>query len=248
MLIRPRAGQIFEPWMVGQLIDELERLAKISGDHRILVSDGPDGFNFAASTALSSGNTFVAQLFIAIQAPVLIGGLPYYPWRQKIWAPGWTDGPLSGTPVAAPGTPSLSTSPSGGTVPANTYYVVMAYNTATGPSNAGPEDSITTSGGTSTITADSPPAATGATGWLVYVGTQSGGPYYLQGGATAIGSNFTLSTPPVTNTAQAPTKNNPANELDGVYTNPVPSNLIVPAWFGDESQSHVVFQLDPCAA
>jgi hypothetical protein len=108
-----------------------------------------------------------------------------------------------------------------------------------------PETSTTTTGATSTITITSPPAATGATGWFAYVGKASGGPYFLQGSSNAIGTDFTLTTPPVNNTEQASNLHNSAFELNQFYANP--AGVILPAWYTDETLARVLFQLDYCS-
>lgn len=99
--------------------------------------------------------------------------------------------------VARPPQPKVSTSETGGTVPAGTYEVEVTYATAAGESVASESQTITTAGSKSTITIESPPGVEGATGWFAYV-TQSGAKTFArqQGSATPIGTPFTLSESP----------------------------------------------------
>jgi hypothetical protein len=105
-------------------------------------------------------------------------------------------------------TPALSTVNSGGSVPAATYYAVVTYKGATSGETlkTSPEASVVTSGASSTLTMQSPPAVNGATQYFLYVGTVSGGPYFRQGAATNIGTALTITSytgsgtnPPVSN-------------------------------------------------
>jgi hypothetical protein len=100
----------------------------------------------------------------------------------------------------SPSAPSVSKSNTGGTVAANTYYVVTTYwnGVSDGPKSA--ESSVTTTGTTSTITVQSPAASSGMFAFSVWIGTTSGGPYFLQGtaGGNILGASFTRSTTPAT--------------------------------------------------
>lgn len=103
--------------------------------------------------------------------------------------------------IAAPTLPTVSPSGTGGTVAANTYYIVLTYTDGLGETVISPEQSVTTSGATSSITVTSPSAATGALTWACYVGTAAGGPYFPQGTALVLGSNRVITaTPPTTGT------------------------------------------------
>lgn len=98
-----------------------------------------------------------------------------------------------------PPAPSATTTSSGGSLPAGTYKIEVTYLTASGESLPSVPQTVTTTGSTSTITIQSPPAASGATGWYAYV-TQPGGTTYARqqpaGSPSLIGSSFTLSAPP----------------------------------------------------
>ena len=88
-----------------------------------------------------------------------------------------------------PAAPVLS-SKTGGSLPARTAWVVIAYTTAAGlvPSA---ESSILLGAGT-LLVVDSPASATGATGWNVYVSEQEAGAETLQNSSPiAIGTNYT---------------------------------------------------------
>src|SRR5262249_2630541 len=108
--------------------------------------------------------------------------------------------------VAAPG---LSTATSGGTILAGSYQVKVSYAFGSNPESAASlPATIVTTGSTWTITITSPGAATGATGWYAYV-TQAGGTSFTRqqaaGSPTAIGTNLTLTAPPTSTGALAPT-------------------------------------------
>lgn len=120
-----------------------------------------------------------------------------------------------GLGLSAPDAPALTTATSGGTVDDGFYGVRITYVNANGESVASEAGFITAKGASanqSTITVVSPAAAgsggNAATKYKVYMTPKNGGPYKLQNGAgTNIASNFTLSAPPVTNTATPPTSN-----------------------------------------
>jgi PKD repeat protein len=101
----------------------------------------------------------------------------------------------NGNLTPPPASPTTSTT--GGTIPAGTYRVQITYKTAGGESSPSGSSSITTTGGTSTITIPSPPSTTGVTGWYAYV-TQPGGTRYTLQGSPAlnsIGTDLTLTAP-----------------------------------------------------
>jgi hypothetical protein len=118
----------------------------------------------------------------------------------------------SGLGLTAPAAPALSTASSGGTVLAGDYAVKITYINAAGETVASETSHIITSGSTSTLTVTSPAAAgsggNAATKFKAYITPANGGAFFLQNGAgTNIGSNFTLTAPPVTNTANPPSNN-----------------------------------------
>lgn len=119
------------------------------------------------------------------------------------WVPGmdWIK-----TGIPAPAAPALSTATTGGTVAAGTYQAVITYVTASGESLPSSSSSQVTTGSTSTLTATSPGAATGATGWNVYL-TQAGGVTYTKQNSSpiAIGTNYTATAPPTSTGANPPT-------------------------------------------
>jgi hypothetical protein len=97
---------------------------------------------------------------------------------------------------------NISTSPAGGTIPAADYRVVTTYLIQKNgqPVESAPSGSqtITTTGGLSTITIPSPPAPPqGITvdGWYAYVTQPNGSVFTRQGGLNQIGSDLTLNAP-----------------------------------------------------
>ncbi len=109
-----------------------------------------------------------------------------------------------GAVVAAPSAPSVATSAVGGTVAANTYYLVMTLGDEYGETSRSAQSTIVTTGTTSTITVTAPAASLLYSKWSVYFGTTSGGPYFPQGTELAPDTNrFVVATPPTTGT-QAP--------------------------------------------
>ena len=116
---------------------------------------------------------------------------------------GWTE-PVTG--LSAPGTPTLGevSGPGGTNLPATTYYVVVTYVGGTGESAASAESShriITTN---NILTVASPSAASGVTGYNVYVGTYSGGEQLQTVTPLSIGTNWTEN-----NTGLAPGRPSP---------------------------------------
>ena len=110
--------------------------------------------------------------------------------------------------------PTLTTATAGGSLPATTaYYVVYTITTGSGETLISPQSTVTTgAGSTNSITVTSPTTVPNATGYNVYVGTTSGGPYYLQQQGyttnTLFGTNFLVTVvstaganPPSINTA-----------------------------------------------
>jgi hypothetical protein len=120
-----------------------------------------------------------------------------------------------GLGLSVPAAPALATATSGGTVADGLYGVLITYVNANGETPASEKSHIITKGATadqSTLTVASPAAAgsggNAATKYKVYMTPKNGGPYKLQNTTgTNVGTDFTLSAPPVTNTATAPTAN-----------------------------------------
>lgn len=136
-------------------------------------------------------------------------------------------GAVSEQSIAAPAAPMPTTATTGGTVAANTYYGVVTYTNAVGETTGSTQLSIVTTGATSTITIPSPAAPTpAATGWKAYLGTISGGPYYLQGSASAIGTNLTLTATPATSGANPPTNNSTSAGWYQIAANSADSNTL----------------------
>ena len=120
----------------------------------------------------------------------------------------------NGLPPAAP-IPTTVTS--GGTVLAGVYGVELTYVTAGGETVASVNGPVTTTGSTSTITIPSPAPVPSATGWYAYV-TQVGGTSFTRqqgsGSPTAIGTALTLTAPPTSSGAAAPTANQTGTTQD----------------------------------
>lgn len=78
----------------------------------------------------------------------------------------------------------------GSTLPAGTYYTQVAYVNAAGAiGNLSPMATTTIATGYE-LTVTSPPALTGATDYLVYIGTSQTALYLQNGSGTAIGTNY----------------------------------------------------------
>lgn len=145
-----------------------------------------------------------------------------------------------GLGLSAPDAPALSTATTGGTVAAGFYGVKITYVNANGESLASESGFITTTGSTSTITVTSPAAAgsggNAATKYKVYMTPANGGPYKLQNSTgTNVGTNFTLTAPPVTNTAVAPTSNTTggtSSVVDGFALADCPSGEVLSLYWG----------------
>jgi hypothetical protein len=104
--------------------------------------------------------------------------------------------------LAAPSAPSLAMG-GNGTVAVDVYYCVICYNNGLGNGKCSGETSLdVNSTSTDTIVVTSPAASNGAANYRVFIGTVSGGPYFLQGTTTAVGTNVTLSSTPATSGAQ----------------------------------------------
>lgn len=116
----------------------------------------------------------------------------------------------SGGNLAAPVQTAPSTATTGGSIAAGTYYGKITYTNANGETIGSNEQSIVTTGATSTITWNwgAPPA--GATNSKVYVGTTPGGENVVQTVAAPAATVTmtvlpgTAGTPPAANTAMVP--------------------------------------------
>lgn len=118
--------------------------------------------------------------------------------------------PPTGTLVAAPGTLTPSTSTTGGTLPAATYYYKLTALNVAGETTASAEASQVTTGATSTVTFTYS-AVSGATGYKVYRATSPGAEVYL----TTIGAVTTFTdTGAITPGTAAP----PASNTTGGYS------------------------------
>lgn len=123
--------------------------------------------------------------------------------------------------IAVPAQNTPSTATTGGSLTAATYYYVVTALTASGETVKSNEQSIATTGSTSTVTVTWG-AVAGATGYRVYRGTSAGAEsvYYAPGNVTTFtdtGATSTAGTPPTTNTATiaAPTQSAPATAITG---------------------------------
>lgn len=104
--------------------------------------------------------------------------------------------------------PVVTPSATGGTVAAGSYYTVIAFVNSTGTSPQSNTSLVaTTTGTTSKLTVTAPGATGNATGYNVYMGTSTFGPFYLQNGATpiALNTNYVQTTTPLTSGTTAPT-------------------------------------------
>lgn len=121
--------------------------------------------------------------------------------------------------MPAPGTTSVAiTADSTSTLPAGTYYTQIAYLNASGA--IGQLSPVVTSDVTTAdadeLTVTSPAALTGATDYLVYMGTAADA-LYLQNGAsgTPIGTPYSQAAPIVTTTGTSVTLADLANQYSG---------------------------------
>lgn len=130
-------------------------------------------------------------------------------------------GGFAGSEWGAPATPSVSGSSSGGTVAANTYYIVVSFTYSDGESAGSAQTSVTVSGATSSITVTAPSVLVSPTPvpitWNVYCATASGGPYFPQGTGLTIGANRVITTTPPTSGTQA--KGTDRSQSDTSYKN-----------------------------
>lgn len=143
---------------------------------------------------------------------------------------------VSGVTLNSPAAPAVTPTTGTGTVAAGTYSVAVTYVDAVGQTLPSTATSVTLTA-TGELVVTSPAAATGATGYNVFVsaaGTTT--PLYQQGTTTAIGTNTTISTPISTTGAQAPTVStatgvsmvitalNPGAFGNTIYVNVIPTS------------------------
>lgn len=150
--------------------------------------------------------------------------------------------------LQAPAAPTLATAATGGTVAAGTYTIAVTYVNAFGETLASATATITTTGSSSTVTITGPPTANVglagvATGWYAYV-SQAGGTSLTRqqapGSPTAIGTSLTITAPPTSTGAPAPTTAAGAwntsgaipTKLDDIVTLTTPYTLKAPWVFG----------------
>lgn len=121
--------------------------------------------------------------------------------------------------MPAPASPTVTvTADSPSTLPEDTYYTQIAYLNADG--TIGQLSPVVTSdvtaADTDSLVVTSPSALTGATAYLVYMGTSSSA-LYLQNSAagTAIGTNYTQAAPIETTTGTSTTLADLGNQLSG---------------------------------
>ncbi len=136
----------------------------------------------------------------------------------------FTSGTISFTPLVAPVQLASTTSTTGGSLAAATYYTKVTAITASGETTASNEESVTTTGTASTVTVtwDSVP---GATGYKIYVGTSanSEGVYASVGAVTtydmtALPTNSAA--PPSVNTTGANSFSEAASMIQSAFTSP----------------------------
>ena len=121
--------------------------------------------------------------------------------------------------IPAPASPAVTiTADSSSTIPAGTYYTQIAYLNASG--TIGQLSPVVTSDVTTadadSLVVTSPAALTGATNYLVYMGTTSSA-LYLQNGSsgTALGTAYTQAAPIATTTGTSTTLADLGNQLGG---------------------------------
>lgn len=130
-------------------------------------------------------------------------------------------------PVSQPGNPTVGNASTGGGVAAGTYYVIITAVASGGESvSNATQQSTTTTGTTSVINITFPALPSGATGFNLYIGTTSGGPFYFQAfyPAAYAGNQVTLTATPASTGTALPsiagtidTTANP-NGYDGLLT------------------------------
>lgn len=106
---------------------------------------------------------------------------------------------------SAPGNPTVAFATTGGTVQAGAYQVQVSYVSGSGETVGSEITTVSPTGTTATITITSPQALPNATGWYAYVSQLAGSTQTRQqtpGSPTAIGTNLTLTAPPLSSGAQ----------------------------------------------
>ena len=142
--------------------------------------------------------------------------------------------PDSWDSIPAPAAASVAVTAATSTLPAGTYYTQIAYLNATG--TIGQLSPVVTSdvatADTDELVVTSPAALTGATDYLVYMGTSSANLYLQNGSAgTAIGTNYTQSAPILTTTGTSLTladmgnNNSAASGMKYFLVNSTPTNM-----------------------
>ena len=152
--------------------------------------------------------------------------------------------------LPAPINPNPAYSGISGSIAAGTYYVMTTYTSELGETNQPQAPKSITTPGTGNISVTSPAATPGATGFKVYVGTASNGPFYFQGsspiGTPLVMLSLTLSgaTLPATNSAAIGSNWNisPSSWIAPVAERPLPFRSVrAPAdlFFGAVTQPQV---------
>lgn len=103
--------------------------------------------------------------------------------------------------TSAPDAPTVAALDGSGTVADGTYYVVFTYVDPYGDTIASAESSVVCSGNDDAIGWSSPATITNVYQYRVYIGTVSGGPYYIHNTYT-IGTSGSRTTNPATSGAQ----------------------------------------------
>jgi hypothetical protein len=166
--------------------------------------------SFANKFGTTNAFSIIRAIFLRMVAPVatknlVLGNHPTAPWGWDFGATSNTrnfadliiqtsinDGWAVGGALAAPLTPVVGASGSGSTIPNGTYYVWTTYINPAGETVASPVSAGTAISGGQNLVVTTPAASGNATQYNVYVSTSPTGARALQGSATALGSNNTL--------------------------------------------------------
>ena len=127
--------------------------------------------------------------------------------------------------IATPGTPTLSTATTGGTIAAGTYNVAVSALDASGQTLVSTNASIATTGSTSTITVTNPGVAY-ATSYNIWISTSAignGTTGVAYENVAALGSGVTLTAIPAT-TATTQTANTTASTINNATSIPMAPN------------------------
>ena len=142
--------------------------------------------------------------------------------------------PDSWDTTPAPVAPAVTvTADSTSTLPAGSYYTQVAYiNSAGAIGQLSPVvDSTVSTADADSLVVTSPAAITGATSYLVYMGTVSGELYLQNGAGTAIGTNYTQAAPISTTTGTSLTladlgnNNSSPSSMRYFLVNSTPTNM-----------------------